>query len=297
MNYCLDDIQKEPGRHGVWNYYNPKNLYLTDEQSKAYLDLMGVETYASKFHDKTTQLIEENVELLIRPFQGLSPLLIDLGPGYPSKTFPIVDAFRKKNSPITYWAVDVSLYFATMAQKAILERGVLNAHAKQMLFEDLADYLRRQKVKDPKLLIIGLTFMNFEPSVIINILKASMSSPRDHCISAIEYSSGEDHQQFMTGYLTENAKKFLFLSLKSLGLQEGDVSYGVDFMNSRVEMYFTILHVPESLKAKGLKTNDRLIAAISYRHSEEKYKTLLSEAFGRNTYFKNGNTMLAVSGI
>lgn len=49
----LQDFKPEIGQRGVWNFYNPKNLYLTDPQGKAYLQLMGDKHYSSQFHDKT----------------------------------------------------------------------------------------------------------------------------------------------------------------------------------------------------------------------------------------------------
>ena len=65
MNNILKDFLPEPKRQGVWNFYNPKNLYITDEQIYAYLDLMGEKTYASKFHDKTEILISKNTDSII----------------------------------------------------------------------------------------------------------------------------------------------------------------------------------------------------------------------------------------
>lgn len=296
VDILLRDLKKEPGRTGIWNFYNPKNLYLTDAQGKAYLEMMGDPRYASKFHDKTETLISEHAAEIASHFSDERVLIVDLGPGYPSKTLPIVDALIKDNKEIEYWAVDVNEYFGNIARDAIKEKGISRSYAKKMLFEDAPDYLEKNKVIFQKLVIIGLTFMNFEPQYILEILKDCVSNKGDVCISAIEcLDNNNDIGSLTEGYRSAAATKLLFSPLALLGAEESNADYKVDFINNRIEMGFVLHRVPSRLRKLGVRENDYIITAISYRHKEDDYRKLLSSSFGKNEYFKLGNTILAVS--
>lgn len=293
----LKDLVPEPNRKGVWNFYNPKNLYLTDLQGELYLKLMGDSRYSSKFHDTTEMLIGKNAERIADHLKSDSVFIIDLGPGYPSKTFPIVDALLKRKKEVTYWAVDVNEHFGNIARDAIAERGVKNSFAKKILFEDTAQAVKKGDLKCPKLVIIGLTFMNFKADAILKIISDCLDGKNDICLSAIECSDNVDINRLTDGYRTEEAKAFLFVLLSILGCKEEDVKYDVSFNDGRVEMAFVMKHAPQIIKGHGVRDGDRIIMAISYRHTVEFYKKILNSKFSENYFDMSGNTVLALSGL
>ena len=295
INLLVKDLKRESGRTGVWNFYNPKNLYLTDAQGKAYLELMGDHRYASKFHDKTELLIAQHSEKIAKLILDKNVLIIDLGPGYPSKTFPIVDALLKAGKEIEYWAVDVNEHFGNIAKDAIKEKGVLRSYAKKMLFEDTPEQIVKTGIVSPKLAIIGLTFMNFESQYILKIIKGIVSGKKDACLSAIECQDNADINLLTEGYKTSSAKKLVFSPLALLGIDESKVDYKVDFYKQRIETGFVLHQVPLKLKNVGVKENDIIVTAISYRYKEDDYKKLLSSCFSNNEFCKLGNTILAIS--
>ena len=287
----IKELQQEKKRKGYWNLYNPKNLYITDAQGQAYLDIMDNETYSSSFHDKTHILIEENISAITKNFSKKNIHIVDLGPGYPSKTFPIIDALKEKE--IEYWAVDGNNYFANISSDAIKKRGVKNCHPKQMLFEDTAKTLNKEI---PKLLILGLTIMNFEPNYILPILKECLTSKNDVSLTSIQFIDEKTNiEEILQGYKSKEAEKFNFLLLELLGFTKEDVKYTPQFANNRVEMCFEIKNVPQPLKETGIKVGDTIITAISYRHTLESFKKILSTYFTHNEIFVKDNTLIAVS--
>lgn len=296
-NELLDDIKKDTDRAGVWSLCNPKNLYLTEMQGKAYLELMRLKQYSSKFHDKIEILIKDNIDTLLKQFPGKSLLIIDLGPGFPSKTFPITDAMLKCGKQIEYWAVDVNEYFGNLARDSMLKRGVDCSFAKKMLFEDIPAHLKEVHSSQPRLVIIGPTFMNFDPPHILGILKKCVSRSADACVSAIECADDIDTSVLTEGYKTDVCRKFTFLPLSLLGVKEEDAAYQVDFCDNKIEMSFILRNIPEKLKQKGVQNGDKIIVAISYRHTEKQYKNLLSHCFGKNSFFKMDSTIVAFSSI
>jgi len=291
----LQDIREDPERSGVWNFYNPKNLYLTDSQSKIYLELMGDIRYSSRFHDKTETLIKTNSKKIIDHFNEDSLLIIDLGPGYPSKTFPIIDDLKKQKKEIEYWGVDINQHFANIAKRTMLKRGISHSFSKIISFEVTADALKKSGTNCQKLIIIGLTFMNFEPGYILNILKSCASGEKDVCLTAVECADNAKPLILMKPYKTKEVERFLFIPLSFLGVKESEVSYNVEFHAQRIEMFFIFNKVPPLLKEKGIKEGDKIITAISYRYTTKQYQDLLRSRFTKNEFFKLENTVLGIS--
>ncbi|MFH1654898.1 MAG: L-histidine N(alpha)-methyltransferase [Pseudomonadota bacterium] len=292
----LEDLVLDPERPGVWNFYNPKNLYLTDSQGKLYLELMGDDRYTSRFHDPAEILIKNNSERLVDYFKDDSILIVDLGPGYPSKTFSIIDTLLARGKSVQYWAIDVNDHFCKIARDAIARRGVEESYAKKMLFENTAEAIRKAGIDYPKLIIIGLTFMNFDSEYILKLLADCASHKSDVCLSAIECIGDIDVERLMEGYKTNNARKFVFAPLSILGLVDNQVEYAVSFRNQRIETAFTLKRVPPKLKAHGVKDGDKIIAAISYRYTAAQYESLLKTKFEENFIDRLNNTILAISG-
>lgn len=73
----------------------PHLLYLSGDQSQAYLNAMDDDAYSGTFHNATVEIIKNNLARFFpEDWQELS--LIDLGPGYPDKSIPIADYFQSK---------------------------------------------------------------------------------------------------------------------------------------------------------------------------------------------------------
>ena len=75
---------------------------------------------------------------------------------------------------------------------------------------------------------------------------------------------------------------FLIKIIEQLGLSSKEVTFGARFINSRVEMYYTLNgDVVINFQKKKIEFNkgDQIIVAISYKYNQEDFSTFLSMYF------------------
>ena len=89
----LSKLWKRAGRRPLYGSAAHSIFYLLDRQAEVYLDLMRCSSYGRVFHATIRKLIDQRSGSIISGLRA--PLdLIDLGPGYPGKTFPILQHMR-----------------------------------------------------------------------------------------------------------------------------------------------------------------------------------------------------------
>lgn len=151
----------------------PSNLYLADAQVNAYLKLMGNAAYSAVFHNPTRDLIAKNVSRIVKGLR--TPIhIIDLGPGYPDKTFPLLEKLDTRNC--VYIPVDIGKRFLKVAVDAI-KKYHIKSLPQHVLFEDMPKFLTAKYFKNAsvrRLVVLGLTFMNYRPTVIVGLLRKMM---------------------------------------------------------------------------------------------------------------------------
>ena len=270
-------IADERGYHRYF-LTDPHLLYLSDQQSGTYLDVMQTPQYTNRFHSSTVEIINDNLERLCRG-EGDTRTFIDLGPGYPDKTLPMVKYLRSQRIKTDYCPIDINKSFLNLAEKAmspfVNSTSPINSNFLTAA-EKVPTELRKQYVH----CILGLTFMNFAPQVIIPQLKALCGSNGSILLAAEVLNDPMELEGMLEVYRRETARNVAFGPLANLGFNQEQVNYKVSFKGARIEMAFTVKHCTmDQTEKTGLKSGDEVVTAISYRYTPNQLREILKTHF------------------
>ncbi|MEW6366505.1 MAG: L-histidine N(alpha)-methyltransferase [Acidobacteriota bacterium] len=265
-------------RPGHFLLTEPHLLYLSDDQADAYLDAMKSEAYSSSFHGPTVQIIKSNLAAIFSDI-GAGVSLIDLGPGYPDKSLPMVRFLKDKAVPCRYVPIDISQPFLDLAVSHI-EPFVERAYPVHEPFETCAGQIPAEIYQHTTYCMIGLTFMNFPPESLLPLLKR-IAGDRGRVIIASELLTAQKTSEaVLMSYRTKEAQAVGFGPLRHLGIRENDVTYRPIFANGRVELHYRLEREPDrALQAAGLTSGHTIVTAVSYRYTHEQLEQLLGQYF------------------
>ena len=257
----------------IW-FDQPYNLYLEEIQSKAYLEMISGEKFASLVHEPAKQLIEEFKGSILKDIK--EPIeFYDLGPGLPTKTIPLLKALQKLKRDFKYIPVDISKSFLKITENKVKKIGV-QAHSLNCFFEDLPAKIKYdQKVN--RIFFIGLTFDNYRPDKILSLLK-KVSNPNSISIIITEFFSSKKKETILIPYRDKHAENFNYLVLKIAGIDKNKLKYFTQYKNQRIEMGFTLRR---DIRVRNLtiKRNTKIITAISYRYTKQALIRTISDYF------------------
>ena len=211
---------------------SPANLYIENQQAEAYLDLMRDNVYGGGFHAKVKRLISNNRGTILANLTSTLDF-VDLGPGFPDKSFPLLASMSTLQMKGRYIPVDVNHKFLQIAENACKAYG-FPIRAVHGLFEEIPSKL--PAACHPRLFMLGVTFMNYTPDAGISLLKR-MLRPGDAAVIAGELK-GDDDAALLAPYQSEKARRFNYLSVQSSGAPEEKLQYFVRLVNDRIEMGF-----------------------------------------------------------
>jgi hypothetical protein len=257
------------GESVIW-LDRPFNLYLLERQADSYLGLMRSAVYGEGFHATIRTLIEENSAALLA---GLRPPLdlIDLGPGYPDKTLPLLSRMCREGIRGRYVPVDISCRFLNLAAETCCGFG-LSVQPLHLLFEELP--ARLGAIGPSRLIIFGVTFMNYEPDIACRLLSQLMR-PGDIALIAVELLRQGCLESAMAPYRSEEARAFNFIPLDILGIPAASVEYFVQFERGRIEMGFELTRSVRT-QACRLDAGRRIMTSFSCRSTMTELQTLIA---------------------
>lgn len=142
------NTQSEEAYEQIQSEGNPYNELITNPEEK----------YLQEIADKIVESLPKEFEY------------IDLGPGTAGKEKFIFEATKKQNKRIVYRPVDISAYYLEKSRKFAEEYG-LEIKPIHSSFEELPEILKKEMSKTAKYVSLGLTFSNFNPQKILNLLK------------------------------------------------------------------------------------------------------------------------------
>lgn len=261
----------------------PYHLYLDDFQSKMYLKMIKGEKFSTLIHDPALKLIEKYKHKIIKDFK--SPLsFYDLGPGFPTKTIPLLLELKINKIKFKYYPVDISNNFLKITQKEINKLGI-KSYCINSLFENLNQYVSKDN-NNEKLFFIGLTFNNYRPDKILNLLK-KMSGKNGTCLIITEYFRKKNIETILLPYRDKYAENFNYLPLRLAGIKRNDLKYFTQFRNQRIEMGFKILRQVEIEGKCVLRKGTEIITAISYRYSKNTLIRYISKYFSSFEFYEH----------
>ncbi len=275
-------ITKDKKGSCIYWFDQPYHLYLEEKQSKLYLDMINAEKFSSLLHDPAEKLIETYKADILNDFKGEMEFY-DLGPGLPSKSMPLLKELQSKNRKFKYIPVDISKSFLNIAEKEVSKIGV-KSYPINCLFEDLYNHIDLSKSID-RLFFIGLTFNNYRPKKILNLLK-QLCEPNGVCLIITEYYTKNKIESILVPYKDKYAEDFNYLALHLIGLKKNELKYLTNFNNQRIEMGFSVLNNIR-LKDTIIKKGSKIITAISYRYTKVSLTNSISKYFNHFTYYES----------
>lgn len=254
----------------------PFNLYLSDKQADAYLAAMATPQYVTAFHDPLAQLIEDHADVLTRRFDG-AIAFVDLGPGKPDKSLPLLRALRKSGVDCCYVPVDVSARFLNIAVSAVEAEGFASC-PQRCLFEEVSGVLdTKPRIRDcSRLINMGLTFMNYRPAAATSLLQSLLRS-KDAAIVATELFRSEARAELP--YRNSAAERFTFLPLEAAGIPRDAADYFVRYRAERVEMGFNIRSDIRLADNVLIRSGTEIVTSLSHRYTIDKFRDLLEMQF------------------
>jgi uncharacterized SAM-dependent methyltransferase len=212
--------------------------------------------------------------------KSLDLSIIELGPGVSDLTLDIASFIFSKGGKIEYYPIDINQNFLEISNH-VMQNFVRNVYPIHSEFENCFELIPPFAYNQNHIVSIGLTFMNFEASYIIGILKKIAQNSGKVLISTKIVSNDKSSTDDITkGYAdNEQAIKFAFSPLEILGIDRYSVNPIVRYRNSRIEMCFQINKEIKINSDIILKQGDEIITGISYRYNLENLKNILNKEF------------------
>jgi uncharacterized SAM-dependent methyltransferase len=269
----------------VWNIADSKLWYLTPKQAQSFLDLEDEKEYKKQVTQNEIDLINENITEIINKF-GKEPLnIIDIGCGDGRKAEIFLKDFKNHN--IRYCPIDISSYMVNKSLERLKKIDVVDEVIEFQWnisdfdnIENISFLLRQGKYKKNLFLLLGNTLGNFEINEILYTIRTSM---RDGDFLLI--GNGLDNRKpetILKSYDNDFFKKFSVQPVTQLGIDKNNLEFGVRFVNSRVESFFTIKN-PQEIKfldkKVALDTGDQIVAVVSYKYNKDDFKSFLNLYF------------------
>jgi len=226
------------GQTRVWNLADSKLWYLTSAQAKAFLALTKNSRYKTSIMDSELFLLKKHSGFLAQHLSSTTLNLVDLGCGNGQKAALLVQTLPR-SLHWRYFPVDISRYLVRQASLKMIQLGVRTVKLPPIDFQNLqtSPFLKALNSHPSLFLILGNTLGNFDNDSLLAFL-AKIMRPGSGLIVGNGLNSGHNSRQLLKSYRHPQIEHWLVQLLLLLGLNRQDLTYGVRFINSRIEEYF-----------------------------------------------------------
>lgn len=290
------------GKTRVWNIADSKLWYLTPDQAQAYLDLEDSKEYDKNVIQKELDLLEQNMDRIVKQVKGHAVNIVDLGCGDGSKAIIFINSLKEKGIKIRYCPIDISDYMVGKALDTVKRLNVGEVVECQWNISDFENLeniiglLRRQKPGPNLFLLLGNTLGNFEINELMYEVRSSM-----HEGDVLVIGNGLDNRKIediLKSYGTKEVDKFLGYIPNQLGLGKDDATLGVRFKNSRVELYYA-LKKKKTIKFQDKEVNfdigDQIVVSVSYKYDKSDFKSFMNLYFDDVDVFISKDNSYAIA--
>lgn len=266
---------------GVWDFSDSLLLYLPSG-AKKYESVQQIDTPYFKLvtkpeEDYLAEIASDIVKELPSRFE-----YIDLGPGTEHKEQYIFDAAKNQTKKFVYRPVDISKHFLRLSTEYALNQGI---ETKPILssFEELSYKLKKSNA--PRFVSLGLTFTNYAPAVILNLLQAIMGKKGYGFIDAqirdrIDMNALEKiyYDQLISGFFDSKIKLLGLDPLKDISSRETD---------DGIHVWCTLKNSNKKLISKGVTEGHKLLVFQSLRYTKEALEQEIATVFPSYILFDN----------
>ncbi|MDB5266821.1 MAG: uncharacterized protein JWN89_636 [Parcubacteria group bacterium] len=270
----------------VWDYSDSLLLYISS----------GVEKYESLQEEDTPyfKLVikpeREYLESIAKDVINALPSnfeYVDLGPGTEHKEQFFFDELKKQGKKFTYIPVDISEHYLKLAEQHAIDQGI-PVSTIQSSFEEAAEVLGEGSV--PRFVNIGLTFSNYEPQVILKLLKTIAGKGGFVFINS-QMRDRLDINSLQRVY-AEDALTLADDKLKLVGLDpNADVTPRK--ADDAIKVWCSVIKPSLDLETIGVVEGDKLLVFQSLRYTPEKLKEELEKASENYQVFDTGASFIA----
>lgn len=258
-------------REGVWDYSDSLLIYVSS----------GVETYESLQEENTPyhQLVTKPEHAYLKTIADqVAALLpdsfdyIDLGPGTEHKEQYFFDALKRMGKQFTYIPVDISDYYLSIARKHAENQGI-PCDPVQSSFEELP--ARLGAVSRPRFVSLGLTFSNYEPHVIVELLR-NIAGPGGSAFIVAQMRDRIDMNELQKIY-QDDVSHAMDDKLRLLGL-DPSIDITPRIADEGIRAWTTVLNCNHELEKIGVRAQDKLLIFQSLRYTKPSLEESLKDA-------------------
>ena len=263
---------------GVWDFSDSLLLYApgTEEEYEA------VQQVESPYHKLVTQPEREYLEGIASTLVSELPSefeYIDLGPGTEHKEQFIFDAAKQQNKKFTYAPVDISEKFLAQSSGYASQQNI-STHPYRVPFEELPARLKSMGV--PRFVLLGLTYSNYEPQAILDLLKI-LAGEEGFVFINSQIRDRVNMDEIKKIY-KDNVYGMSKSKLQLLGLDiETDVSEIAT--DDGVRVWCTLKRSTPELERLGMVAGARLLAFQSLRTTKESLEKDIAAIFPEHKLF------------
>ncbi len=271
----------------TWDYSDSLLLYISSGV-EIYESLQETNTQYFKLitqpeRDYLQSIAKNVVELLPQRFE-----YIDLGPGTEHKEQFFFDELKRQGKEFTYIPVDISEHYLTLAEKYAKDQGV-PVKTIQSSFEEVAEILGAGSV--PRFVNIGLTFSNYKPQIILDLMK-NIAGKDGYVFINSQMRDRVDMVALEKVY-AEDALTLADEKIKLLDLNP-DTDVTQREANDKIEVWSSIINPTPRLKEMGIDVGDKMLLFQSLRYVPEQLETELKKASEKYRLFDTGESFIAV---
>lgn len=270
---------------GNWDYSDPLLLYIASG-AKMYESIQEIDTPYFKLVTKPER---EYLKSIANNIADILPDVfeyIDLGPGTEHKEQFLFNEFKKKGKQFTYIPVDISDYFLDIAEQHALKQHLKTKKIKSS-FEELPDILGKSSL--PRFVsLIGLTFSNYAPQDILNLLK-NISGENGYILIDAQMRDRIDMSELQDVYQND-VIPLVDKKIELIGLNPNtDISPRIVYDGFRV--WCSVIKSNGRLEKIGIKAGDKLMVLQSLRYTKESLESELKNF--KHELFDTGSSFIA----
>jgi uncharacterized SAM-dependent methyltransferase len=274
------------GNTRVWNIADSKLWYLTPEQAQSFLDLEKSEDYQKDVIQKEIDLINKNISKIIDKVEGERVNIIDIGCGDGKKAVLFIEKFNKERTKLRYCPIDISDFMVGKAIEKIKKLNIDEIIEFQWNISDfenlenVAHLIKSQRAGKNLFLLLGNTLGNFEINELLYEIRSGMVCGEILLIGNGLNAGSTD--KILRSYDNAEVNSFLVKILEQIGFDRKDLEFGARFVNSRVELFYTVRNnVKISFLEKDVYFNegDQIIVSVSYKYDKDEFRSLMNLYF------------------
>jgi hypothetical protein len=247
---------------GVWDYSDSLLLYISSG-AEVYEQLQETDTPYFRLVTKPEREYLKSIAKNVADSLPDNFEYIDLGPGTEHKEQFLFDELKKQEKMFTYIPVDISDHFLNVAESNASKQGIPVRKVKAS-FEELPELLGESDT--PRFVSIGLTFSNYAPQDILNLLKNIVGKDGYAFINA-QMRDRVDMVELQKVY-QDDATHLADDKVRLIGLDPAkDITPRLADDGFRVSCF--VLQSNNTLKEIGINNGDKLIVFQSLRYTKD----------------------------